>query len=429
MTRGKQKNIWGMLTNSKEATMRKRILVSLVVILLSVMLTVLPLAGGCDQQAQTEEVLKVGCIMPLSGDMAVYGLPTLRTLQMWAEEINSGGGLEVAGKTYTIEIISADDLFTPEGSAAAANKLVYQDKVNFMIGGVDTHEVLAIDPITEKEKVLYFHNAYAKDVIDPDMPYSFRICASPHELQPAIYTWVAQNYPDAKKVYMIYPNAESGWAMRDFLTSLLPLVGLELVGTSQCEYTTVDFTPFLLQALEENPDIIDTGGLSPSQQAAICETARDMGYTGLFLDVCPLADTDLVDVAGKEAVEGFIGYTLPSIGPLATPEAIAFREAYIEEYGQWGASVIDIAIGFPILLDAIKAADSIEPDEVLAVLDSGKSFDTLVGPVRFGLGEYYGIAHQLLHPIAVTVITDGVGIPQGVVTADELLDWLEEHNY
>jgi branched-chain amino acid transport system substrate-binding protein len=409
--------------------MHKKILVSLVIILLSVMLAVLPLTGGCSQKTPTENVLKIGCIMPLSGDMAVYGLPTLGALQMWAEEINNEGGIEVAGKTYTFEIVYADDLFTPEGSASAANKLVYQDKVDFMIGGVDTHEVLAIAPITEKERILYFHNAYAKDVIDPDMPYSFRICASPHELQPAIYTWVAQHYPNAKRVYMIYPNAESGWAMRDFLTSLLPLVGLELAGTSQCEYTTVDFTPFLLQALETEPDIIDTGGLSPNQQAAICETARDMGYTGLVLDVCPLAETDLVDVAGKEAVEGFIGYTLPTIGPLATPESIAFREAYTEKYGRWGAAVIDIAIGFPILVDAIKAADSIEPDEVLAVLDSGRSFDTLVGPVRFGLGEYYGIAHQLLHPIAVTVIEDGVGIPQGIVTADELLDWLEEHNY
>lgn len=73
-----------------------------------------------------KNVVNIGYSGPLSGPAAYYGERTLNGVKMAAEEINKNGGFEVNGKTYQINVVSLDDKYLPNETAANAKRLVQE---------------------------------------------------------------------------------------------------------------------------------------------------------------------------------------------------------------------------------------------------------------------------------------------------------------
>lgn len=90
------------------------------------------IATAC-QPAAPAEIL-VGVNAEITGAIPMVGAACKNAAEMAAEEINSAGGLEVGGKKYTINLVIADNENKPESAAAAATKLLTQDKVLIHIG-------------------------------------------------------------------------------------------------------------------------------------------------------------------------------------------------------------------------------------------------------------------------------------------------------
>jgi ABC-type branched-subunit amino acid transport system substrate-binding protein len=59
--------------------------------------------------AAGEEAVKIGGIGPLSGGGTAWGLAARRGMQLAIDDLNAAGGIKVAGKTYTLELIMYDD--------------------------------------------------------------------------------------------------------------------------------------------------------------------------------------------------------------------------------------------------------------------------------------------------------------------------------
>ena len=55
------------------------------------------------------ETINIGYTGPLSGGAAKYGRNNLEGLEMAVDEINAGGGIQVAGKQYTFKVVALDD--------------------------------------------------------------------------------------------------------------------------------------------------------------------------------------------------------------------------------------------------------------------------------------------------------------------------------
>ena len=86
--------------------------------------------------APAQETLKIGGIGPLSGGGTAWGLAAQRGMEIAIEEINAGGGFKSGGKTYKLELLMYDDQYTGAGGKAAAERLVNQDNVKFIVGPV-----------------------------------------------------------------------------------------------------------------------------------------------------------------------------------------------------------------------------------------------------------------------------------------------------
>ena len=89
--------------------------------------------------AYAADVIKLGAIAPKTGGLAGGAVVTQwPNVQLWVEQVNARGGLDVGGKMMTIELIEYDDKTNPGEHIKLAQRLATQDKVDFVVAPYGT---------------------------------------------------------------------------------------------------------------------------------------------------------------------------------------------------------------------------------------------------------------------------------------------------
>ena len=153
-----------------------------------------PRSWAADQPTKT---LKIGLIMFLGWDL---GVDTANGIELMAELVNKKGGLQVGQEKYRVEIIKYDSKFTPETARAAAERLIYQDKVKFIIGD-ETADAWV--PVTEQNKVLVVAILPAPQQLDPRNHYLFNGTYLQTQM-PTLWGWFAKTYPQIKNSMQVF---------------------------------------------------------------------------------------------------------------------------------------------------------------------------------------------------------------------------------
>ena len=103
------------------------------------------LAAG---SALAQDVIKVGAIAPKTGPLAGGAVVTQwPNVQLWVEQVNARGGLNVGGKQMMIELVEYDDKTNPGEHIKLAQRLAEQDKVDFVVAPYGTGFNIATAPI------------------------------------------------------------------------------------------------------------------------------------------------------------------------------------------------------------------------------------------------------------------------------------------
>src|SRR3546814_12438745 len=119
-------------------------------------------------------ILKIGSLVTLSGAGAACGQGMKNAAEIAAAQVNKSGGLEVAGKKYKVEVVAYDDKYQANEAVTVANRLVFEDKVQYIIGPVGSAPVLAIQPITAKNKVIVITLGFTTKALEKEKLYTFR---------------------------------------------------------------------------------------------------------------------------------------------------------------------------------------------------------------------------------------------------------------
>src|SRR5438093_10874841 len=114
---------------------------------------------------------------------------------MRVEEINKGGGLKVGSDVYRIKLVSYDHKALAADAATAANKLVFQDKVKYIIGNAVGATCNAVQTVTEPEKVLFSFVCWGTNNLGPDKPNSFLAMLRLWEVAEPVYLCVKAKHP------------------------------------------------------------------------------------------------------------------------------------------------------------------------------------------------------------------------------------------
>src|ERR1700761_5905325 len=111
---------------------------------------VIVLSAPLAANAQSQEPIKIGAVLSVSGAAAGLGIPERAGALAAEKEINEKGG--VNGRP--IKLIVEDDTTNPDTAVSKVNDLIYNQKVVAVIGGSNLPSSVAIGGITDKAKML-----------------------------------------------------------------------------------------------------------------------------------------------------------------------------------------------------------------------------------------------------------------------------------
>jgi branched-chain amino acid transport system substrate-binding protein len=367
-----------------------------------------------------EKSLTIGLLGPLSGGAASYGVELLRGAEMKVDEINKTGGLKIGGDSYKIKLISYDHKAIAADAATAANKLVFQDKVKFIIGNAVGATCNAVQTVTEPQKVLFAFVCWGTKNLGPDKPYSFRSMLSQWEAAEPFYRWIKEKHPTIKRVAIISPNDTSGLDTNTAVVKAIKSLGFDLVAEETYERGTKDFYPVLTKMLAQKPDMLDVAAAPPGEAALLVKQARELGFKGAKGWTAGTNPFNLIEVAGKEAAEGIWSPVNINVkSDFVNPAVRKFGDDYEKRYKELpGVIAVANYAAFDVFTKSMVDAQSVEPDKVLTAI-TAKAHDTVWGKVIIGGKETYGIDRQFLYPLVISEVRDGkvVDVAQTVPAA------------
>jgi branched-chain amino acid transport system substrate-binding protein len=83
---------------------------------------------------EAQEPVKIGVTLPFSGPAAQSGLALRQAMTVAGEEWNARGGIAVDGNPLKVELLFEDTQDNPAQGVSAAQKLITDNRVNFLIG-------------------------------------------------------------------------------------------------------------------------------------------------------------------------------------------------------------------------------------------------------------------------------------------------------
>jgi branched-chain amino acid transport system substrate-binding protein len=357
--------------------------------------------------APAQETLKIGGIGPLSGGGTAWGLAAQRGMEIAIEEINAVGDFKSGGKTYKLELVMYDDQYTGAGGKAAAERLVNQDNVKFIIGPVGSPPALGVISVTNPAKVVALTNGYAPQILKNDTkdPYNFRIYPTNIEFGPPLIKWLKENAPEVKKVAMLAPNDAVGQSVAGALAEDYRKQGFE-VELELFERGIKEFTPLILRMMAKKVDAFEFDGNSPGDAGLMLKQIRQAGFKGKVIQVGGPGSDEIIEIAGP-AAEGFLSY---GVFDWDTPAGQKLRPIYEKKYGKGIINQFMPAFYHTVflLVDAIKRADSVDTTKVRDALDAMNGFDAgIYGPVKWTGKDFYGVNRQLMFTYYLAEVKGG----------------------
>jgi len=377
----------------------KRLLTLIGSTCLVLVLAALPFVGACapekvspppeeEKPVPEAKTLKIGCTLPLNLGM---GIETKKCLDVIVPAFNKAGGLTVGGQRYNIDLIVYDDKYTADGGKAAVERLVYQDKVKFMVCQIGSAPILAGLPLTEENKIPTFCGGLSPKILAPTNHYVVRTSVV-STLDPSVHAYVVSKYPHMKTLVLLSPDDESGRAQSAAAKTIAKALGLNVIDSLFYPRETMDFLAIGTKVKTLAPDAVTFPATDPGNQFGLqLKELYAAGWTGIkYQPTAPNMD-EVMSVAPKEAVEGLITSIKPTELDKPPSAARELKELYMREYGSWSQTGVAWIGGWYVLIAAIKKANSLDPDDVMNAVE-GLEVDTPLGYARMvkrpDLGNY-----------------------------------------
>ena len=311
---------------------RKALWIALLLVMIGSLSMSIPCAGAAGEPVG--EPLRIGTLGVTSGSAASWGLiskyAALTSAKMW----NAEGGMLVDGVRHPIEIISADTKLDPKIARLGAEKLIYRDKVRFLIGPNTDPPLAAALEVTTPAKVPNIAYGFAVENYNEKWPYSIFGMIASYQSCSVLYDYIIKNY-GVKTISMVCANNSFWIGVKNQEVEKAKQAGLKvLLHDAYYEFDTTDFFPLMSRVLKDKPDAIELSMAGSGQAAQMTKTLRQLGYKGVIFS--PVAgDEKIFNEIGGKYMEGFIDIGGATTADLATDEMRKYIEVYKEIAGEW----------------------------------------------------------------------------------------------
>jgi branched-chain amino acid transport system substrate-binding protein len=234
-------------------------------------------------EAQKEEIA-VGMAISLSGKYDVLGTRNLQGARMWADWVNEQGGIFVKerGKKLPVKLIWYDDKSDRDTVVKLTEKLIVEDKVDFIIGPYGSGLNLAAIAVTERHgKMMLIHSGASDKIWEQGYKYAIGVLTPSSGYYRSALKMLKTLEPKVSTVALITEDEPFNRAIQAALMKLLPKEGFRIIVNEVYPEKVADLSPILTKVKALNPDAILTSSHF-RDGALLAKQAAELGVLPKF---------------------------------------------------------------------------------------------------------------------------------------------------
>ena len=193
-----------------------------------------------------KEILTIGFINPMTGELATYGEAVKRGVDLALREVNEKSLLD----SGDLKIIMEDSKGETKTGITSLQKLINIDGAKYIIGGISSNVTLAMLPVTEKNEVFLFSPGAATPKLTNNGNLFARNWPSNNEEanSAADFSYNTLNY---RKASIVYVNNDWGLGLKENFENKFTSIGGEIDDKQIYSYGNKDFKTLLWIPSEE----------------------------------------------------------------------------------------------------------------------------------------------------------------------------------
>jgi branched-chain amino acid transport system substrate-binding protein len=372
-------------------------------------------------QPVAEKTIKIGLVTWLGWPL---GLEMQKGVEMMAEVTNKKGGLEIGGEKYKIQVVVYDSKSTPETGRAAVERMLDQDKVQFILGD-ETAETWSA--LTEAKKVVAIVQTPTPGILNPKNKYIFQGTVVNSQFQQTI-GWLLSNNSNFKTVMSAHPDDQIGHISSDQIKQLCTAFGVKYVDAAFYPRGTTDLSAIGTKVKSVNPDLFLATAGGPGSDGGALKAARQVGYKGQIFHPA-VVPFDLIKLfVPAQDLEGFVSGADALEMSKTSPAAKEYLDAYVAKYGTKDIPDLTGANTWYILVAALQKAGSTDPDKVAAAIGSGLKYESASGSgmmiARPDLGNERTV--DTIVALSLKKVENGKVSPLATMTLDQAYQLLKK---
>ena len=318
--------------------------------------------------------IKMGVAGPITGPNAAFGAQLVNGTQQAVDDINKAGG--ILGQQITLE--QGDDVSDPKQGVSVANKFV-GDGVKFVVGHFNSGVTIPASDVYSENGILFITpSATNPKVTDRMLWDAFRTCGRDDQ-QGMVWAELARDKLKGKKIAVVHDKTTYGKGLADAALDNMHKMGVKEVLYEGVNTGEKDYSAIVSKIKESGADYLMWGGLH-TEGGLIVRQMRDQGMSTVMISGDGITDTEFAAIGGP-GVEG----TLMTFGPepRKNPNAKDAVEAFkAKGFDPQGYTLYSYA-AVQIIKQAAEKANSLDPKKVAAVMHSGMTFNTVIGPIAY----------------------------------------------
>jgi branched-chain amino acid transport system substrate-binding protein len=279
-----------------------------------------------------EPTIKIGFPIPLTGEIPKVGESSKFAAELYREEVNAVGGLEVGGKKYPLEFIFEDNESKPETAVNVTLKLIDRDKVLTIIGPQSSRQAVPAAAVANDNEVPMITPWSTNPDATRDRPWVFRAAFLDPFQAPVVANFATKQFSAKKAAVLFEISNDYSKGLADNFRGVWEklhgkggVVAFESHGPKD-----QDFSAQLTKMIAAKPDFIFLPE-NYSFAALIVPQARDLGFKGAFMGSDAWGSAELMKLCGDACKGQFFSTHYAAAG--AKGKTKEFIDKYNKKYG------------------------------------------------------------------------------------------------
>jgi branched-chain amino acid transport system substrate-binding protein len=335
----------------------------------------------------SNSTIKVGVITDQTGPLSFMGVANANVARLVIDDINASGGL----LGQRVELRVEDSETTDSAAEAAATKLVKDDDVDVILGGIysSTRQAIKGPVVADGKKLYIYPEQYEGQESDPLI-----FCTGPvpaQQVEP-LMPWLMQK-TGAKKVYL--PSADYIWphVLNEKVREVVTANGGTIVGEEYFPLDHTDYRETVANIKSSGADIVFNTIVPPGLTPFLGEL-YDSGFAkGGGQLVCTYFDENFLNLVPAEQVEGLYSCLdwYQNVDDPFSKDLLKRYDARFPGSAKFtaGSACSGMYRGLKLWEAAVNEAGSLNQDAVVKALNHARITDAPGGAAEMVPGQHH----------------------------------------